>query len=572
MIPALLRPAALAAASSVDAADDVDVLVPTNNPAHGDYQWNFAFRLGRARRENPRALAERLVPYFVSHPAVAAAEVAGAGFLNLRLRDTWLAEALAAQAADPAGAITRSGAGKRAVIDFSSPNVAKRMHVGHMRSTHLGHVMVLVHRAAGWDVVGDNHIGDWGTPFGKLIVAWELWRDEAAYAEDPVGELERLYVRFGEETAVTPLASAERVAAAQALGDRAREETAKLQRGDPRNRALWEDFRARSLAEYEGVYRRMGVHFDVVLGESEYGPMTDTVVDELVRDGIAEVSEGAVIVRVGEQVSVVRKKDGAATYTATDLACVRYRRDRWNPDRMLYITDARQHQHFMNFFAVAARWGLTCDMVHMGFGMLKLPDGAMSTRKGNVIRLVELLDEAVARARAVVDEKSGSLPEAERAAIAEAVGVGAVRYQDLVQSPTTDITFDWRKMLAMDGNSAPYLLYTRARAASILRRAADDGGAPAAPVATLTHPLERDLALALLRIPEAVEATLRAAAPNLLAEAAYRACEAFNRFYYELKVLEEPEHRGSRLALVGAADRVLVHTFGVLGLRALERL
>jgi arginyl-tRNA synthetase len=573
MIPALLRSSSLAAASSVEAAADVDALVPTNNPAHGDYQWNFAFRIAKARRENPRALAERLLPFFAAHAGVVSAEVAGAGFVNLRLSDAWLAETLAAQSASPAAAVAQSGAGKLAIVDFSSPNVAKRMHVGHMRSTHLGHVITLLHRAAGWTVVGDNHLGDWGTPFGKLIVAWDDWRDEAAYAADPVGELERLYVLFGERTALDAGAdSPERAAGCRQLNDRAREETAKLQRGDARNRALWEDFRARSLEEYEGVYARMGVAFEVVLGESEYGPITDAVVDGLLESGIAEASDGAVIVRLGDQVSVVRKKDGAATYTATDLACVRYRMDRWQPNRMVYVTDARQHQHFMNFFAVAERWGVQAEMVHMGFGMLRLPDGAMSTRKGNVIRLVDLLDEAVARARAVVDEKSSMLPEEERAAIAEAVGVGAVRYQDLVQAPTSDITFDWKKILAMEGNSAPYLLYTRARAASILRKAAADEGIPAAPQATLAHPLERELALALLRIPEAVEGALRASAPNLLAEGVYRACEAFNRFFHELKVLSEPEHRASRLALVQAADNVLVHALGLLGLRALERL
>lgn len=573
MIPALLRTSALAAAASLDPDADVDVLVPTNNPAHGDYQWNFAFRMARARKENPRALAERLLPFFAAHPGVAAAEVAGAGFVNLRLSDAWLAERLAEQAAAPSAALTPSGAGKTVVVDFSSPNVAKRMHVGHMRSTHLGHVLTNLHAAAGWTVIRDNHIGDWGTPFGKLIVAWDEWRDEAAYAADPVGELERLYVKFGDEASAKPgEGTPEAQERSGTLQDRAREETAKLQRGDARNRALWEDFRARSLEEYEAVYQRMGVRFDEVLGESEYGPMTDAVVEELLAAGTAETSEGAVIVRLGEQVSVVRKKDGAATYTATDLACVQYRVRRWNPERMVYVTDARQHQHFMNFFAVAKRWGCTADLVHMGFGMLKLPDGAMSTRKGNVIRLVDLLDEAVARARAVVDEKSASFPEAERAAIAEAVGVGAVRYQDLVQAPTSDITFDWKKMLAMDGNSAPYVLYARARAASILRKAAADGGPGPSAVATLAHPLERELALALLRLPEAVDGALRASAPNLLAEGVYRACEAFNRFYFELKVLDEAEHRASRLALVQAADRVIVHALGLLGLRALDRL
>ena len=565
MIPARLRPIAAAAAHSVDPAADVDPLVPTHNPAHGDYQWNFAFRMAKARRENPRALAERLLAFFVGQPGIARAEVAGPGFLNLHLDDAWLAAAVVAQAADPQFGLAQAGAGKVAIIDFSSPNVAKRMHVGHMRSTHLGHVLSLLHRAAGWTVIGDNHIGDWGTPFGKLIVAWDHWRDQAAYDADPVGELERLYVLFGEKSAVMEGAGVH-------LADRARDETAKLQRGDPRNTALWEQFRSASLAEYDAVYTRMGVAFEEVLGESAYGGMTDEIVAALLAEGVAESSEGAVIVRLGDQVSVVRKKDGAATYTATDLACVRYRVQRWNPARILYVTDARQHQHFMTLFGVAERWRVASELVHMGFGMLKLPDGAMSTRKGNVIRLVELLDEAVARARVIVDEKSGTLDEAERASIAEAVGVGAVRYQDLVQSPSTDITFDWDRMLAMDGNSAPYLLYSRARAASLLRKAAAAGHTPDLTALTLDHPLERELALVMLRFPEAVESALRATAPNLVAEATYRLSEAFNRFYYELPVLTGEDRLPSRLALTVAADRLIVRALRLLGLTPLDRM
>ncbi len=570
MIPALLRPVCAAAAASVDPDADVDALVPTNNPAHGDYQWNFAFRMAKARRENPRALAERLLPFFQGKPGIRDAQVAGPGFLNLFLDEAWLAATLVAQAADPAGGVAQSGLGKTVIVDFSSPNVAKRMHVGHMRSTHIGHVLVLLHRAAGYTVVGDNHIGDWGTPFGKLIVAWDRWRDEAAYAADPVGELERLYVKFGDATNTKEHPELDPAVVAD-LNDRARAETAKLQRGDPRNRALWEDFKSKSLAEYDTVYARMGVQFDEVLGESAYADGVDPIVDAMLASGQAELSEGAVILRDGKQVAVVRKKDGAATYTATDLACVRYRLDRWHPDRMVYVTDVRQAQHFAGFFRIAQGWGLSTELVHVGFGMLKLPEGTMSTRKGNVIRLVDLLDEAVAQARAVVDEKSARIPEAERAAIAEAVGVGAVRYQDLVQAPASDIVFDWKKMLAMDGNSAPYLLYSRARAASVLRRAADEGQAPAVADLRLDHALERELALALLRFPELVEVALRTAAPNLVAEAAYRLCEAFNRFYYELPVLTGGDARASRLALVQVADVALVRALGLLGLRALDR-
>ncbi len=568
MIPSLLRPYCAEAAALVDPTAEVDGVVPTNNAAHGDYQWNFAFRMAKTRRENPRAMAEKLAPSFAGKPGIRAVSVAGPGFINLTLDEAWLAAQLATITASPSTGIEDEGRGRTVIVDFSSPNVAKRMHVGHMRSTHIGDVIVRLHRASGWSVIGDNHIGDWGTPFGKLVVAWDEWRDEVAYAADAVGELERLYVKFGDETdGERAKTDPEFAARAATLGDRARAETAKLQRGDARNRALWADFKARSMAEYEGVYARMGVRFDEVLGESAYAALVDPIVEAMLASGQAEASEGAVVIRDGNQVAVVRKKDGAATYTATDLACVRYRVDRWNPARMVYVTDVRQAQHFANFFSIAKKWNVAAEMAHVGFGMLKLPEGAMSTRAGNVIRLVDLLDEAVARARALVDEKSSSLPEAERAAVADAIGVGSVRYQDLVQSPATDVSFDWKRMLAMDGNSAPYLLYSRARARSILRKAEIVPG-----TLRLEHPLERELALTCLRFPEAVSAATRNYAPNILAEHVYRTCEAFNRFYYELPVLQGGDAAASRLALVSAADVVMARGLSHLGLVPLERM
>ncbi|HNH49368.1 MAG TPA: arginine--tRNA ligase, partial [Myxococcota bacterium] len=448
--------------------------------------------------------------------AIVEKSVAGPGFINLKLSDAWLYEQAARQAHDPAFGTSPTGAGKTVVIDFSSPNVAKRMHIGHMRSTHIGHALCGLHRAAGWTVVGDNHIGDWGTQFGKLIVAYHLWLDRAAYAEDPIGELERIYVQFGNEVAVDDATPPEKRAEAAALMDRARAETLKLQRGDAENTALWKEFLQVSLAEFEQVYQRMGVRFDVVLGESAYAGQMDEMVERLVQSGLAEESQGALIIRFTEpelkdHPMIVRKKDGAANYATTDLACIRYRQDRWNPAKILYVTDMRQQLHFQQLFAVARRWELRPELIHAWFGMLVLPEGAMSTRKGNVIRLVDLLDEAVRRARAVVDQKSPELPEEDRAKIAEAVGVSAVRYADLSQHPQTNVTFDWDRMLSLEGNTAPYLLYSHARGASLLARA---GHPPDLGALRTKHPLERTLLLTAMRTPEAVQAALRSVRPN----------------------------------------------------------
>lgn len=558
MIPALFRDLLRDVAATVDPSADVEDLVPTGNPAHGDYQWNFAFRQAKAMRQNPRALAESLAPKIV-HPGIRKVEVAGPGFVNLTLDDAWLARALVDQARSDTLGVAQEGAGKTVVVDYSSPNVAKRMHIGHMRSTHIGHALDRMHRAAGWNVVADNHIGDWGTPFGKLIVAWNKWRDEAAYAEDPVGELERLYVLFNQRSEGEPT-----------LDDEARAETAKLQQGDPTNTALWQEFKRVSLAEFQQVYDRMGVRFDEVLGESAYQPMLDATAKRLLDAGVAEASEGAVVVRDGGNVLVVRKKDGAATYGLTDVACVLYRVDRWHPVRIVYVTDMRQQLHFQQIFAIARRLGVTdVDLVHAWFGMLSLPEGAMSTRKGNVIRLVDLLDEAARRARAVVDAKSPELPEADRAAIAEAIGVSSVRYADLSQHPQTNVTFDWDRMLSLEGNTAPYLLYSHARCASLLARA---GEAPDLDRLAPAHPLERELIVALLRTPEAVSSALRSTRPNLLADHLYDVANRFNRFYHELPVLTGGDAKAPRLALVEASRRVLRHGLGLLGLHVLDRM
>ncbi|MFZ5481313.1 MAG: arginine--tRNA ligase [Myxococcota bacterium] len=555
MIPELLREALLPVARTVDPTGEVEAPVPTNNPAHGDYQWNFAFRLAKATKQNPRALAERLAPQ-IAHPGIRKVEVAGPGFVNLTLDDAWLARAVAAQVAGERLGIAQEGAGRAVVIDYSSPNVAKRMHIGHMRSTHLGHALDRMHRAAGWTVIADNHIGDWGTPFGKLIVAWNRWRDEAAYREDGVGELERLYVKFNQEA--TP-----------ELEDEARAETAKLQRGDPANTALWEEFKRVSLAEFQQVYDRMGVRFDEVLGESAYQPLLADTAARLLEAGVAEESEGALIVRDGNNVLVVRKKDGAATYGLTDIACVLYRVERWNPARLVYVTDARQQLHFSQLFAAAKRLGVGVEMVHAYFGMLVLPEGSMSTRKGNVIRLVDLLDEAVGRARAVVDAKAPDLPADERARIAEAVGVDAIRYADLSQNPTTNVTFEWDRMLSLEGNTAPYLLYSHARCASLLAKA---GEAPDLAALRPDHPLERELLVAIARYPEAVATALRGYRPNALADHLFDLANRSNRFYHELPVLQGGEARAARLALVEASRRVLRHGLTLLGLHPLDRM
>lgn len=575
MIPARLQAALKLAAMRVALAGHVPVpfpsqakqlhidtvnapVVPTSNSVHGDYQWNFALRMAKVLRTNPRAYAA-LIAAEIQHPGINKVEVAGPGFINLHLEDTFLAQVAREMAESPVLGVVQEGAGKTVVIDFSSPNVAKRMHVGHMRSTHVGHALVNMYRAVGWTAIGDNHIGDWGTPFGKLIVAWRLWRNDAAFATDAIGELERLYVKFNRA------ADAEVGAISTPLSDAARAETAKLQAGDPENTALWQRFLAVSMAEFEAIYCRMGVTFEAALGESAYKDLTAGALLCMDAAGICAYSEGAAIVRFDQDVLVLQKKDGAVTYGATDVACLLYRVARWNPAKIVYVTDTRQQRHFQQIFDIGQRLGVTADLRHVWFGVLH----GMSTRKGNVIRLVDLFDEAVRRARTVVDEKSPGLSDEERAQIAEAVGVGAVRYADLSQNPQTDVTFDWDRMLSFDGNTAPYLLYSHARCCSILARA---GETPDLSLLRVEHPIERALVLALVRYPEAVAEALRGSAPNRLADHIYEVATRFNRFHHELHVLNGGERRAARLALVEVTRRVLRHGLETLGLAVLDRM
>jgi arginyl-tRNA synthetase len=541
----------------------------TTDAALGDYQSNLAFRLTKPLRLPPAACAQALADAMAAHPAVRTVEVAGKGFLNLRLNDAWLARALVERVAAPGLGLPTLGEGQRVIVDYGSPNVAKRMHVGHLRSTNIGDALVSMWRALGYEVLGDNHIGDWGTQFGKLIVAWDRWRDEAAFADDAIGELERIYVKFASESEADP-----------ALEDRAREATARLQAGDPEHRALWERFVAASLVEFDGVYARMGVAFDLTLGESFFQPMLAPLVEELLERGIAEEDDGAVVVRfekadgkgLSDSPMLVRKRDGASLYATTDLAALRYREQRWDPQHIVYVTDMRQQLHFRQVFAGARKAGL-CDaeLEHVWFGMLSLPEGAMATRKGNVIRLEVLLDEAAGRARAVVDAKSPELPDDERAAIAEAVGVSAVRYADLSQNPQSNVTFDWDRMLALEGNTAPFLMYSYARCRSIQRKAGLDR--PDLGPVSLAEPAERELCVALLRYPEALATALAARRPNMLCDYLFSLAGCFNRFYYQVPVLRaEPEQRASRLSLVEASARVLGHGLALVGVRTLDRM
>jgi len=566
---------------------DPEPVMPASNPKFGDYQSNHAFRIGRAMKGNPRAVAEAVCGALASHDGVNKVEVAGPGFINFHLNDAWLIKKLAEQTVDAHQGIPQRGSGRTVVIDYSSPNVAKRMHIGHMRSTIIGNTIDRLHKAMGWKVIADNHIGDWGTQFGKLIVAWREHLDEQRLSADAIGELERLYVLFGDMVKPGADGLSEQQEALHAL---ARAETAKLQAGDAENRALWEKFLAISRDEMDGIYARLGVHFDVTLGESFYRDALADVVESMLETKTAKESDGAVIVQFGDDtgvkglndtVLVIQKNDGAFLYGTTDLATLEYRLKTWSPDRVVYVTDGRQQLHFKQVFSAWNAWrrgrNLSTDqpeLVHMWFGTLKIGGEVLSTRKGNVIRLMELLDEANLLARRVVEEGSENvgLSDQEKNDIATAVGVGAIRYFDLSQKPQSDVNFTWDRALSLQGNTAPFLMYSYARCRNIQRKSGLD--VPQVDVVEADHPREKQLVRQLLKFPLEVEGALEALRPNLLCDYLFETAGALNRFYADCRVLQADtqSQRLSRLALVEATARVLEKGLDILGIVALERM
>ncbi len=541
--------------------------VASTDDRFGDYQCNGAMALAKQAGIKPRDVAAKVRETATLPDAVERIEIAGPGFINITLRDAWLVERLCATHADGSLGVTRPGEGQTILIDYSSPNVAKPMHIGHIRSTVIGNALDRLFRRLGYRVVADNHLGDWGTQFGLLIMGYRHFVDQAALEASPVEELERIYVKSYERSEQEP-----------GWRDAAKRELVKLQQGDPDNRALWERFIALSMGEFERVYQRLGVRFDLYRGESHYNDRLAPLVDELLAKGLATESEGALVVQLEEEklpLVIVRKSDGGFNYATTDLATVESRIEEFSPTRIVYVTDERQQLHFKQVFAVCRRLGFQADLVHVWFGLMRLPEATFSTRQGNVIKLERLLDEAEQRAFALVRESSPDMPEDQQREIARAVGIGSVKYADLSQNPQSLVTFTWEKALALDGNSAPYLQYAHARIRSVADkyRAQFPGGDPEAHPLQLGHPLERKLAVTLARYGEVVIKAAQQYRPNLLADYLYDLAQTYSSFYQNVPFLKAEEGvRESRVRLCGMVARTLADGLGLLGIEAPERI
>jgi arginyl-tRNA synthetase len=459
------------------------------------------------------------------------------------------------------------------------------MHVGHLRSTIIGDALARLLRFLGHAVITDNHLGDWGTQFGMLLYGYKHFLNREAFEADPVRELARLYIHVrgqmkgeDEENAIDPVAEA------------CRQETAKLHEGDPENVRLWKMFMPHCLEEIDAIYRRLDVRFDHTLGESFYNPLLPEVVRDLEAKGIAQPSEGAVVIFFGEDEppALIRKRDGAFTYTTSDLATIRYRVQEWHAEAILYVVDARQALHFRNLFAAALRWGYDrVELRHVSFGSVLGRDRRpIKTREGGAVELGSLLDEAVRRAGQVYwanrnaaaerGEETPELGQEELRQVTEAVGIGAVKYADLSQNRTSDYVFDWDKMLAMDGNTATYMQYAYARVHGIFRKGgvAPEGLRAKPPAVSLGTPHERALAVQLLRLNEALDTAAADYVPNAITAYLWDLAKTYSGFFQNCPVLKADTDalRASRLLLCDLTGRIIGRCLCLLGIRAMERI
>ncbi|RLS75770.1 MAG: arginine--tRNA ligase [Planctomycetota bacterium] len=562
----------------------------TAEPKFGDYSGTMAMGLAKRAGRKPRDVAADISGRLAAAAGYAElfeppGDPVGPGFINVRVRDEALCAAVAAAVRDDRLGVPTVHPPQTIVIDFSSPNVAKPMHVGHIRSTVIGDALARILRFRGHDVITVNHLGDWGTQFGMILWGYKRLRDQQAYDAHPTRELGRLYRLVRKLVDAKPEELAADPEAAAVLSrhpDVAREvleETEKLHREEEENLALWRTFEPFCHEEIDRIYGRLGVTFDHVRGESSYRKLLAGVVEDLQSQGLARESRGAIGVFLDgddKPPFLVRKADGGYLYATTDLAAIRWRLEHWKPDRILYVVDHRQSQHFDQLFETARRWGCgPVALVHVAFGTVLGDDGRpFKTRSGDTVGLESLLDEGVERALAVVaadEEMTG----AERQRVAETIGIGAIKYADLSQNRTTDYVFSYDKMLQLTGNTAAYMQYAVARVEGIYVRGGVDRDALRATCGRViaADPRERALALELLRFGEALEDVEADYRPNLLTAYLYDLAGCYSTLYDALPVLKakEPE-RGSRLALCDLTGRILRKGLQLLGIGTVEKM
>jgi arginyl-tRNA synthetase len=593
ILPALKSRFRLALRSLIEDPAEIekslDLIRRSQDPKFGDYQANMAMPLGKKLGRPPREIATEIIKRLDVADLCQTPEIAGPGFINLRMKDEWLVERLASAVRDDRLGVPMVEKPRTYVVDYSAPNVAKPMHVGHIRSTVIGDALCRTLKFLGHKTISDNHIGDWGTQFGMILYGYKNFLDVESYKKNPVEELARLYklVRRIIDDEKTQKVVADR----EYTEDKVLRETAKLHAGDDENRRLWREFLPACEDEISRVYGRLNVRFDHTLGESFYEDRLTAEVDELLQKGIARESDGAICVffkdENGEEEKVpmiVRKQDGAFLYATTDLATIRYRLETWSPDAILYVVDHRQGMHFKHLFAAARMLGYdNVELEHVSFGTVLGDDGKpFKTRSGDTVGLESLLDEAIRRAGEIVAANDDAEPDGpkltpeRRAEVAEIVGIGALKYADLSQNRTSDYVFSYDKMLAMNGNTATYMQYAYARVRSIFAKGNIDIESLRASGAKilLTHPAERALAMEILRFSESLELAAIDYRPNQLTSYLFELANRYFTFYENCHVLsaETEELRQSRVLLCDLTARTIRKGLELLGIRVVEKM
>jgi len=554
---------------------------PCPDSRHGDFQTNVALVQGKEAKANPRDLAVKLSEALNLDGIAEKPEIAGPGFLNFRLTSDYLARQVVARWNDSRLGVPTVSKPETVVIDYSGPNIAKEMHVGHLRSTVLGDALARLYCFLGYRVIADNHIGDWGTGFGMILFGYKREGDPEKLKQDPFGHLEAIYQKIQAEAKTD-----------ESVREAAKRELVLLQQGDDRNLGLWKQFRDYSLAALEVIYQRLGVQFDYTLGESAYNDALQGVVADLLKHGIARESEGAVAIFSDGKLApkddpflvsedgeyrdnplLVRKSDGGYNYATTDLATIRYRHEKFQAQRVVYVVDGRQQMHFKQLFAATRRWGYEeMGLEHIWFGTILGPDKKpFKSREGENVKFRALLAEAEERASKIIAEKRPELPEHERVTLARVVGLGALKYADLAQNRNLDYVFSWEKLLAFDGNTAPYLQNAYVRIRAIFRKA----GLEKIPAATvkLTESAELALSRKLLDFSDSVLLAAEEYRPHYLCLYLFELATLFHKFYEACPVLQAEEAvRNSRLVLCDLTARTLKQGLHLLGIEVVEQM
>ncbi|HET9417735.1 MAG TPA: arginine--tRNA ligase [Chthoniobacterales bacterium] len=540
-------------------------LTTTTDPRFGDYQSTAALVLGKQRGENPREIGAKIVAHLNLGDWAEPPQIAGAGFINFRLRPTSIAKQAAGVLRDERLGVATSTSPLKIVIDFGSPNVAKPMHVGHIRSTVLGDALARIAQFLGHDVIRDNHIGDWGTQFGMVIWGWKNLLDRQSLERDPLSEIVRIYKETNLRSTTDPQ-----------VREACRQELVKLQAGDAGNLDIWKQCVAFSMRDFERVYELLDIRYDIQCGESFYNDRLAGVVERLLKKGIAQMSEGAVVVffpeipELHDKPCIIRKRDGGYNYATTDIATVEYRVKDLKRDTLWYVVGAPQILHFKQIFAIAGRAGYAADFRHITFGSILGEDRKlMKTRAGDNVPLRDVLEEACRRAREIVEEKNPELSEQDKIEIGRIIGIGAVKYAELSQYRMTDYVFAWDKMLSLQGNTAPYLQNAYVRTQSIFRKAGR-ARSPSTKIDNLmlADPAEIALAKKLCQFAEIVPQVLNDFRPNILASYLFDVANSFHGFYEACPVLKSAEPaRSSRLALCDLTAHVLQRGLDLLGIK-----